>query len=221
MVRTHLRAGIVDGKREYVGRPGLSPALAALVAGGILEKKHRILDVGCGRGGDLLSLARMGFRDLVGIDHHRASIRGARRRKGASHVDFRLAPMTAIHDMPRASFDRVLTSFVVNNLPDDDVEEHLAWIARVLPKDGGVIVQSKCGPTAPESRGRGGVASPYFTFGVPVQTWFPEYEPERRGDRWRWTKGAVSGFVQVGRRNGRAYGGGSEASARRSRNARS
>lgn len=204
MVRTRLRAGIVEGEHEYVGRPGLSPALAALVAAGVLEPHHRILDVGCGRGGDLLALARLGFRDLVGIDHNKRSIQGARRRKGAEHVEFRLAPMTALLDEPQASYDLVLSSFVVNNLPEGEVHEHLAWVARVVRRGGGVVVQSKCNPTSRETRGEGGVASPYFSWGRPVHTWFPEYRDVRRGERWVWEKGAVSGFVQLGRRNGRA-----------------
>ena len=204
MVRTRLHAGIVDGKHEYVGRPGISPALAALVAAEVLRPEHRILDVGCGRGGDLLALEHLGFRDLVGIDHNRRSIASAKRRKGARGIDFRLAPMTALLEEPASSYDFVLTSFVVNNLPDDDVAEHLAWIARVVRKHGGVVVQSKCAANAPEAHGKGGVRSPYFAFGTPVLTWFPEYRDVRRGARWVWTKSAVSGFVQLGRRNAHA-----------------
>lgn len=228
VVRTRLRAGIVDGEHEYVGRPGLNPALAALVAADVLRPEQRILDVGCGRGGDLIALAKLGFGRLTGIDHNRRSIASAKRRKGARGIDWRLAPLTALLDEPEASYDVVLSSFLVNNLPDDEVDEHLAWLARLLPQGGVLVVQSKASASAPEGRGRGGVRSPCFAWGKPALTWFPEYRDERRGDRWVWTKGAVPGFVQVGRRNGRAAptiraseaGAASAAPAKRARNGR-
>lgn len=177
-MRSHLHAPIYRGGSQYVGRPGMSPAIAALVALEALRPEHRILDVGCGRGDDLLGLARLGFRRLVGIDHNARSIRAARRRVGASAVDFRLGTLDDLPSLPAASFDRVLDTFLVNNLREDGVAEYLERVARRLPPGGLFFVHGKAGARAPEASGRGGLRSPHFDAGPVAMAAFAERDPD-------------------------------------------
>ena len=196
-MRSSLHAPIYRGRHEYVGRPGMSPALAALVAAGLLRREHRVLDVGCGRGEDLMGLVRLGFRDLVGLDRHARSIAAARRRVGAQHVEWRLATLDALPGMPARSFDWVLDTFLVNNLPRDDVAEYLHRLASLLPPGGGLVLHSKAGARSAEARGRGGLHSPFFTRqGPPAFATFAEWDP-------RGKPSYATGFVQVMRRNAR------------------
>lgn len=197
-VRSSLHAPLYGGRYEYVGRPGPSPALAAIVAAGLLRREHRVLDVGCGRADDLLALARLGFRHLVGIDHNPMSIRHARRRKGAERIDLRLATLDALQDEPPRSYDWILDTFLVNNLRHGETRAYLQRLARLLPKDGGLLMHHKAGARSPEATGRGGVRSPYFTpQGPPVLAPFAEWGPDG-APSYAW------GFVQVFRRNAKA-----------------
>jgi len=124
----------------YVGRPGLSPALAALIALGRIRKRHRVLDVGCGHGTDALLLARWGFRNVEAIDPDRDAIAVARRKatrwRLGSRVRFQHARAERLTQLfPERSFDVVLHTLVANNLRKDK-DRHFREVAAVMDPEG-------------------------------------------------------------------------------------
>ncbi|HLW02543.1 MAG TPA: methyltransferase domain-containing protein [Ktedonobacterales bacterium] len=101
------------------------------------------LDVGCGPGDLALVLAeRVGPGGMVaGIDASPEMIARARqkaRRRGQS-VDFRNEPVEAL-TFADASFDTVVSSFVVHHLPGNLRRQAMASIARVLKPGGRVFL---------------------------------------------------------------------------------
>lgn len=196
-----LDAAPIDDPLGYTGRPGLSPAVAALVAAGLIEEEHRVLDVGCGRGQDLVALARLGCRHLTGLDYNRAALRTAKSRErealgGLGLIEWRWGSLEALLDLPPQSFDWVLDTFLLNNLDAGATGEYLRRLARVLRKDGRLLLQTRVKPRVWREAGELGVASPYFHGSKAVLTHFAENHPD--GGR---TYEAV--VVQVLRRNGK------------------
>lgn len=127
----------------YPGRPGISPALAALIAQGTVRKEHAILDVGCGKGTDALLLASWGFKRVIGVDADAASVAVARRRatrkRLGRHVRFEPWPAEDLpKHVPLASVDVVLHTLVANNLKQG-FRRHFEGIARVL-RPGGLLI---------------------------------------------------------------------------------
>lgn len=206
-VRSSLDAPLLDEPRDYVGRPGISPALAALVSAGLLCPDHRVLDVGCGRGTDLLALARLGFRRLEGLDHNAASLRVAKRRERDARqgrqggqgrqatpwIAWHWATLDKLLEFSPASFDWIVDTFLLNNLREADEAEYLRRLARLLPRGGGLLLHVKYGARSWERDGRRGARSPCFDAGAPVLTWWAEGGAAASRH--------VSGYVQVMRRN--------------------
>src|SRR5688572_4053880 len=86
---TRPQAGVA-ARVNYVGRPGLSPAVAALIAQGRIRTRDRILDVGCGSGTDALTLARWGFRRIDAVDPDKRAITTARARATRARLNGRV-----------------------------------------------------------------------------------------------------------------------------------
>lgn len=164
--------------REYVGRPGLSPVLAGLVASGVLSPGLDVLDVGCGRGADALPLAALGVR-VTGVDVNRRSLTHARRRAKALGLDARFVDADVTRDglpFPSRSYDAVVDTLLLNNLDDEELDHYAAEVARVLRRRGLLVVQHKVGRHAahwhphdvpPEVEAR-------FELGLPVHTHLAE-----------------------------------------------
>jgi len=125
---------------RYDGRPGISPALAILIAGGHVRKNHVILDVGCGTGTDCILLARWGFRRVVGIDPDAEAIRIARARATRQHLARRVqflvgTPEDLGVELAGLRADVVLHTLVGNNL-DADYYAHYRAVARAMKPKG-------------------------------------------------------------------------------------
>lgn len=129
----------------YAGRPGLSPAVAALVASGRIRRGDAILDVGCGTGTDALTLASWGFRRVVGIDPDAKAIAVARAR--ATRLGLRV-PFHALaaEDLGawagRRRFDVVLHTLVANNLTSGQAA-HFRNVAAVMEADGLLVLHER------------------------------------------------------------------------------
>ena len=164
--------------REYVGRPGLSPVVAGLVAAGVVSPGLDLLDVGCGRGADAIPLAALGVR-VTGVDVNKRSLAHARRRARKASLTATFVESDIIQDglpFPGRSFDVVLDTLLFNNLDDDELEPYAKEVARVLRRRGLLVLQHKVErhaahwhphevPTELEAR---------FEFGLPVHAQLAE-----------------------------------------------
>lgn len=174
---------------QYVGRPGISPALAALISLGRIRHSHRILDVGCGTGTDAILLARWGFRRLDAIDPDRGAIAAARTRatraRLSRRVRFHRGPAERLSRLfaPK-TFDVVLHTLVSNNLTRDR-ERHFREVASVL-KPGGLLLLHERVTRAYENGPPGRVQAlaalrRHFELGPGVATHLAEHPTSRKG----------------------------------------
>ena len=99
-----------------------------------------VLDAGCGTGYLSIKLARAGAA-VVGVDLSPAMIAHATTNAGAAGVTprFLVGSCSALRDLPDASFDRLVSNYVLMDLPD--LEGAMKSFARVLRPGGhGVLV---------------------------------------------------------------------------------
>jgi ubiquinone/menaquinone biosynthesis C-methylase UbiE len=98
----------------------------------------RVLDAGCGDGYHALSLAARGAT-VVGVDGSPEMITLAEQHSVGSGVEFRLADLTGALPFPDASFDIVVSTMVLTDIPRVDVA--ISEFARIL-RNGGSLVLS-------------------------------------------------------------------------------
>jgi ubiquinone/menaquinone biosynthesis C-methylase UbiE len=108
----------------------------------------RVLDVGCGTGTLLLELKRRHPAvDAVGLDPDPHALARARRKAERAGAAVRLdRGMGDALPYPAASFDRVLSSFVLHHVPPDRKEPTLREIRRVLKRGGALYLADFGGP---------------------------------------------------------------------------
>lgn len=132
---------------DYAGRPGISPALAALIALERIRPTDRILDVGCASGTDALLLARWGFKRIAGVDPDREAIgtarsRATRAKLGKKVMFHHLGAERLTELFPRGHFDVVLHTLVANNLTKEK-EKHFREIAAVMKPTGLLVLHER------------------------------------------------------------------------------
>lgn len=180
-----LDAEPIDEKHTYVGRPSLSPAVATLVTTGQLERDHHILDVGCGRGTDLIALAELGYKRLEGLDYNKASLalarRAAKRRVPRAKIAWHWGSLALLNEFEPATFDWVIDTFLVNNLDASQDREYSRRVARLLKPGGRFLVQCKIQPRVWNNSAKRGMRSRLFHAGTPVLTHYAEHGG--RGER--------------------------------------
>jgi SAM-dependent methyltransferase len=125
----------------------VSPALAVLIGLGDVRHDDVVLDVGCGTGTECITLARWGFKHVVGIDVDAravATARGRATRLGlARRVEFLVGePEDLPDDLTPAGVDIVLHTLVANNLRAG-FHSHFAAIARALKPDGLLVLSMR------------------------------------------------------------------------------
>ena len=118
-------AGVSRVHDELAGRADLRPG-------------QRILEIGCGTGNLLLTVARRRpDAEVIGIDPDRGSVRRAARKARRSGLPVRVQRAYADDlPLPDASVDRVLSSFMWHHVTDAEKPAVLREIRRVLRPGG-------------------------------------------------------------------------------------
>lgn len=93
----------------------------------------RALDLGCGTGGDCLTLARHGL-DVTGVDHSEAAVARAteKARQESLAATFLQADIAAALSFPAGHFDAVMSNVAFHSFPDALLRSILGEVARVL-----------------------------------------------------------------------------------------
>lgn len=173
---------------EFFGRPGASPALAALVAVGFIRPEDRVLDVGCGDGADAVALARWGYGRVVGVDRDAVALRLAReraRRWGvAGRVEWREADATRLDEAFAAgSFDVAIDALVWNNVKRDgdaEAERYARALHRVLAPGGRLVVQARAAAGQQEAEAPRAAFDAALARRFDLSPAYPTHLPERK-----------------------------------------
>ena len=84
-----------------------------------LDRGLRVIDLGCGDGLMSCEIAKLGFRDVTGVDVSSGCIAGARRRAQAEgmDIDFRVDDIVDLTWAASASYDVAIVSGVLHHFP--------------------------------------------------------------------------------------------------------
>lgn len=121
----------------YVGMRSIA---ASLLGGRLRLSGQRVLDAGCGTGGFLQWLAaRAPVGSLAGVDVGSAALELARGRLPGA--DLRHASLSSL-PFADASFDLVFCNDVLQHVHEDEVQQSLGELRRVLAADGRLVVRT-------------------------------------------------------------------------------
>jgi ubiquinone/menaquinone biosynthesis C-methylase UbiE len=117
---------------------GFDRARRELISGANIESDHHILDIGCGTGTLVVKLKRQyASAHVVGLDPDPKALRRARIKAARAAVSVELDQGFA-DQLPykKESFDRIFSSFMFHHLNEQERENMLTEVLRVLTPGG-------------------------------------------------------------------------------------
>lgn len=114
--------------------------VSTLMLGERLRSSRRLLDAGCGTGGFLRYLMDAGhFETAHGTDVSQEALTLAARR--VPEAGFELAPLSSLPFASR-SFDLVVCNDVLQHVHEDEVDQSLGELRRVLRREGALLLRT-------------------------------------------------------------------------------
>jgi ubiquinone/menaquinone biosynthesis C-methylase UbiE len=137
-----------DPLSKLLGAPS---ALRALIAQADVRPGQRVLDIGCGTGTLAVMLKQSHPQiEVVALDPDANALDRARRKADQAGVEIRFARGFAdAIPSPDASFDRVLSSFMLHHLTHDEQQATLAEVFRAVKPGGSFHVLDFAGHDRP------------------------------------------------------------------------
>jgi ubiquinone/menaquinone biosynthesis C-methylase UbiE len=119
---------------------GGEAARRTLMEQAALQPGHRVLDLGCGTGGLALLIKQLHPDvEVVGVDPDPPALARAARKAARARVTLRFDQgFGDALPYPEASFDRIVSAFVLHHVPTEDKVPTLREVRRVL-KSGGAL----------------------------------------------------------------------------------
>jgi SAM-dependent methyltransferase len=137
VIRDRYRPDEFDAERYSADN--LSYWVPLLIRLGRVGRGDRVLDLGCATGGFTDAIAGTSGAYLVGCDRSGTMLEYARTRRGGSAARWVCADAAHLPFANR-SFDRVIASLVVHQIPDREQALHEIW--RVLESRGVLVVRT-------------------------------------------------------------------------------
>ncbi len=131
---------IYDNEERHWWYRGMLAITATLLGERLTRPGQRLLDAGCGTGGFLSwALDRGSFASAAGVDIGSAAIELAQAR--LPQVDLRTAPLRSL-PFPDRSFDLVVSNDVLQHVHEQELEESLGELRRVLGPGGTLLLRT-------------------------------------------------------------------------------
>jgi SAM-dependent methyltransferase len=131
---------IFENEERHWWYRGMLSITAALLGERLTRPGQRLLDAGCGTGGFLRwALDRGSFASAAGVDIGSAAIELAQER--LPQVDLRTAPLRSL-PFPNRSFDLVVSNDVLQHVHEQELDESLGELRRVLAPGGTLLLRT-------------------------------------------------------------------------------
>lgn len=140
----------------------------------------RAIDLGCGTGTNVVSIAKRGWQ-VTGVDISRRAIRKAQRKAAAAGVsaDLRQADVSRLDDI-QGPFDLALDIGCFHSLPVEARAPYSANLYRILRPAGTYLLYSWINPSASSAGSPPGVDTIQAAFKVGFESLNVEYGTDRR-----------------------------------------
>ena len=122
----------------------LAPSEKLFLAAHSLGQRKKVLDFGCGTAWAAIIAAKGGCPDVTAADAAPAAVQAARlyaaRYGAADRIRFERAGAGWLQSVPSETYDGIFCSNVLDVIPPETAEEIIRETARILKRDGSLIV---------------------------------------------------------------------------------
>ncbi len=135
------KADILNLKEDW---KELAPSEKLFLAAYSLGQRKKVLDFGCGTAWAAIIAAKGGCPDVTAVDASSAAVQAARlyaaHYDAAGQIRFERAGAGWLESVPSETYDGIFCSNVLDVIPSETAEEIIRETARILKREGSLIV---------------------------------------------------------------------------------